>query len=187
MRGHYIPNVTRLHYKMCSILSYPYQLQKMADPVKRVNPLFLREDSLRLGIDLLVTAILSCEQKILPQLRQHGLSVAQHRALQMLARHSGLASGELATLLGIRKQAVQRIVAELVASGLVTVQIDANDRRRRLLYLTKAGKDCESVIFAALRNLVACAYQSAGADSVEGHHQVLRAIAVQRKKGGTSE
>ena len=53
---------------------------------------------------------------------------------------SGISNNELATLMGVTKQAASRIVKELTASGYVRSEKKDVDHRSSMLYLTKEGE-----------------------------------------------
>ncbi len=67
------------------------------------------------------------------------LREGQTRLLPFLQRPGGARITELAQALGVTKQAVQPLVAELVAQRIVQMASDPNDARARRVTLTEAG------------------------------------------------
>jgi DNA-binding MarR family transcriptional regulator len=72
--------------------------------------------------------------------RQHGVSVAQWGVLARLLVHPGLSGAELARMLAITPQAVQRVLATLERRGLVERKPDPVHGRIVRSYLTPDGR-----------------------------------------------
>lgn len=140
------------------------------------SPLFLREEEVRRGIELLYFGYSHMIRGADAILERHGLGRAHHRALYFIARRPGLAVSELLRLLAITKQSLSRVLAELVARGLVRQEVGTLDRRRRLLTLTEAGTALEAELFEALRSRVSEAYARAGQGAVTGFWAVLMGL-----------
>ena len=140
------------------------------------SPLFLREDEIRRGIELLYfgyTAMIRGADAIL---EAQGLGRAHHRALYFVARRPGLSVGELIGLLGITKQSLGRVLTDLTGRGLVEQRVGTSDRRQRLLFLTVAGAALEARLFAELERTMARAYGEAGQHAVTGFWAVLMGL-----------
>jgi DNA-binding MarR family transcriptional regulator len=67
------------------------------------------------------------------------LREAHTRLLPYLQEPAGIRITELARLVGVTKQAVQPLVAELAEQGVVRVGVDAEDARARRVFLTPFG------------------------------------------------
>jgi DNA-binding MarR family transcriptional regulator len=149
----------------------------VADPgLSRASPLFLREAEIRRGIELIYFGYASMIREADSLLAEQGLGRAHHRALYFIARQPGLAVSSLLRLLAITKQSLSRVLADLVARGLVAQQVGTFDRRQRLLTLTPAGAALEAQLFEAIRARMAAAYQSAGQQAVSGFWAVLSGL-----------
>jgi DNA-binding MarR family transcriptional regulator len=146
------------------------------------NPLFLREDELRRGFDMLFYAWRDLSAVTDAELQRHGLGRAHQRALYFIARRPGLPVGELVALLGITKQSLGRVLKDLAARGLTNLAAGPLDRRERRLTLSPAGAELEQRLFARQRAVLADAYRRAGAEAVEGFRKVLAGL--QRKDPG---
>ncbi len=67
------------------------------------------------------------------------LRAAHTRLFPYLARSAGIGVTDLAAQLGVTKQAIQPLVADLVRAGFLRQRKDPNDRRAKRLFLTEAG------------------------------------------------
>ena len=154
----------------------------MADLVPTASPLFLREEEVRRGIELLYFGHAALIAEADEHLARHELGRAHHRALYFIARQPGLPVGDLLRLLGITKQSLSRVLVELQDRKLVSQRIGERDRRQRLLTLTDAGLRLEHELFELLRQQMARAYAAAGQDSVSGYWRVLATLLPQERR-----
>jgi len=148
-------------------------LMRAIAPAPTASPLFLREDEIRRGIELLYFGYTSMVRGADAILAREGFGRAHHRALYFIARRPGLSVGELLRLLAITKQSLGRVLNELQAKGLVEQLIGTIDRRQRLLRLTPPGIALEAALFAELETGMATAYGEAGQAAVTGFWSVL--------------
>jgi DNA-binding MarR family transcriptional regulator len=65
---------------------------------------------------------------------------AHHRVLHFVNRNPGLTVARLLDILAITKQALARVLKDLVEGGFIEQQSGEADRRQRLLYVTEKGK-----------------------------------------------
>lgn len=137
------------------------------------NPLFLRDEELSHGIELLETAYRSLFEERDLDLAGRGLGRNHCWVLRLVGRHPGITMVELLGRMRITKQTLSRLLNELVAMGLIARKPNANDRRQRLLELTSEGRQLEETLNGRLRRRLARAYRAAGAEAVAGHHRVL--------------
>ena len=140
------------------------------------SPLFLREEEIRRGVELLWFGHGHLTRAIDAGLEAQGLGRAHHRALYFIARQPGLTVGDLLGLLGITKQSLGRVITELTDRGLVEAKSGTQDRRQRLLRLTASGATLETSLFEALRERMARAYVEAGQGSIAGFWTVLEGL-----------
>lgn len=140
------------------------------------SPLFLRDEDLRQGLDLLFFAWRDLAAEADAALEKEGLGRAHHRALYFIGRNPGLSVGDLMAILGITKQSVGRVLKELTAKGLISQAVGSEDRRERRLALTEAGQALEQALTAPQRALMANAYRAAGAEAVSGFRTVLTGL-----------
>jgi DNA-binding MarR family transcriptional regulator len=147
-----------------------------SNPSRSEQLLFLTDDQLRQGIELMYFAyrgFTSDPDRILAE-RSYGR--AHHRAIHFIHRRPGLTVNELLDVLGVTKQSLNRVLRQLVADGLVESRVGATDRRQRNLHLTTAGRALEQELSAAQRRRVRAAFSHAGPEAVAGFRKVLEAM-----------
>lgn len=148
----------------------------MNQPKPVANPLFLREEALREALELLFYAYRDFTAVPDDLLGQYGLGRAHRRIVYFVGRAPGMAVSELLAILRITKQSLSRVLGQLVREGFIRQKRDAQDGRRRLLYLTAKGEDLERALTERQVASVASAYREAGAEAVAGFRTVLRGI-----------
>ena len=127
----------------------------MTDIKTSINPLFLREEELRQGIELLFFAYRDFTAEPDAILAEYGFGRAHHRVIYFVGRNPGMTVSELLDILKITKQSLSR------------------DRRQRLLELTEKGIELERQLTERQRARIARAYREAGAEAVEGYRKVM--------------
>jgi DNA-binding MarR family transcriptional regulator len=140
------------------------------------NPLFLREDELRRGIELLFYAYRDFTGEPDAILAGLGLGRAHHRVLYFVGRRPGITVSQLLGILRITKQSLGRVLGTLVRDGYVVRAAGPRDRRQRLLRLSEKGQALESRLTENQRARIARAYREAGAEAVAGYQRVLIGI-----------
>ena len=148
----------------------------MADINRGPNPLFLRDDDLREGIEMLYFAYRDFTARPDAILAEHGLGRAHHRVIYFVGRHPGITVKDLLAILRITKQSLARVLQEVVAKGFVEQRHCEEDRRWRLLYLTGSGIELEAQLTADQRARIAKAWREAGPEAVAGYRRVLRGM-----------
>ncbi|MBM3523466.1 MAG: MarR family transcriptional regulator [Alphaproteobacteria bacterium] len=144
-----------------------------ADSAPALKHLYLRDEDLRLGIELLFYAYRDFTGEPDQILAKIGFGRAHHRVIYFVGRHPGIAVGELLGILRITKQSLSRVLSELLRKGYVVAQPGAADRRQRRLSLTEAGVTLERELTENQRARVAAAYRAAGAAAVDGFKRVM--------------
>lgn len=140
------------------------------------SPLFLRENEVRRGIEMLYFGYSALMQSIEQLLEMQGLGRAHHRALYFISRQPDLTVGELLRLLSITKQSLGRVLTDLIERGYIETQPGVRDRRQKMLRLSSTGKALEAELFRVLREKMAAAYGQAGQGSVTGFWRVLEGL-----------
>lgn len=135
--------------------------------------LYLTDDQLRQGIELMFFAYRAFTRDPDVILAERGLGRAHHRALHFIGARRDLSVAELLEILGVTKQSLNRVLRELLHTGLVGQRVGDTDRRQRLLFLTPAGAALEGELAEAQRTRVRRAFREAGADAVAGFREVL--------------
>ena len=145
----------------------------MTDIKSGVNPLFLREEELRQGMELLYYAYRDFTAEPDAILAKYKFGRAHHRVIHFVGRNPGMTVTELLSILRITKQSLSRVLGQLVKEGFVSQNSGTRDRRQRLLELTPAGAELERHLSESQRARIATAYREAGAEAVEGYRSVL--------------
>ena len=145
----------------------------MADIKAGVNQLFLREEELRTGMELLFYAYREFTAEPDEILGQLGFGRAHHRVIYFVGRHPRITVSELLAILKITKQSLSRVLGELVRQGFITQTTGLRDRRQRLLELTDKGVELERRLSETQRQRIARAYRTAGAEAVQGFRKVM--------------
>ncbi len=135
--------------------------------------LFLREEELRRGIELLYFAYRDFTKDADNILADSGFGRAHHRVLYFVGRNPGTTVSGLLNLLRITKQSLSRVLGQLVEEGYIVQEQGTEDRRQRLLFLTEKGAAFEKELFSMQRERVASAYSKAGPEAVSGFWEVL--------------
>jgi DNA-binding MarR family transcriptional regulator len=96
-----------------------------------------------------------------------------HANVFTFVRPNGIPVSELAKLSHVRKQTMAQVVDELEQLGYVERRADPNDRRARLVFLTKRGEAVRPVTMAASRLVEARWSERIGAPKLESLRRSL--------------
>lgn len=145
----------------------------MSDPSSTATLLFLREEELRQGMELLFCADRDLAGQVDQQLAEMNLDEIHLRILQLVGRTPQITVTSLSGQLGVTKQSLGRALEPLITAGLVLQRVGPRDRRQRLLGLTESGVALERRLSQRLMTRLAKAYREAGSQAVEGFRRVL--------------
>ncbi|HXM69916.1 MAG TPA: MarR family transcriptional regulator, partial [Thermoanaerobaculia bacterium] len=145
----------------------------MADLKSGFHQLFLREEELRRGMELLFFAYRDFSLEPDTLLAKHDYGRAHHRVIYFVGRYPGISVTELLGILKITKQSLSRVLSQLTADGVVASRPGPTDRRQRRLELSDKGRELEQALTLRQRERFARAFRQAGAEAVEGFRQVL--------------
>ncbi|GHF21105.1 MarR family transcriptional regulator [Kordiimonas sediminis] len=144
--------------------------------------LYLREEELRSGIELLYFAYRDFTRDPDDILSKSNFGRAHHRVLYFVGRNPGTSVSGLLSILRITKQSLSRVLGQLLEEGYIIQKAGTEDRRQRLLYLTDEGERFEKMLFDTQRERVAQAYRKAGPEAVSGFWEVLLNIVDEDKR-----
>jgi len=159
----------------------------MADIKPIGKALFLREEELRRGIEMMFFAYRDFTGEADSILAEQNMGRAHHRAIYFIGRNPGITVSELLNILNITKQSLSRVLSALVETGYVVQHTGPEDRRQRLLYLTGTGTSLEARLTEVQGRRFAKAYREAGMSAVEGFHRVLQGLLDDRTRRQVSE
>lgn len=109
-------------------------------------------------------------------LSRYGFGRAHHRVIYFVGRHPGTTVSQLLAILKITKQSLARVLGQLMRDGFIVQRGDAEDRRRRRLFLTAEAEALERQLTEAQMALLSRAFAAAGPVAEEGFRAVLRAM-----------
>ena len=141
------------------------------------SPLYLRDEELKEGADLLFFAYADLFVGEDETLTAAGIGRAHRRTLHVIARNPGLTVSALLRLLKVTKQSANRVLNDLLAAGYVERKAAASDRRMRQLKLTLRGESLEADLWERQRPKLVRAFREAGPEAVSGFRRVLAALA----------
>ncbi|CUW37191.1 HTH-type transcriptional regulator PetP [Magnetospirillum sp. XM-1] len=155
----------------------------MSDIKTGINPLFLREEELRQGIELLFFAYRDFTAEPDAILGEYGFGRAHHRVIYFVGRHPGITVSDLLEILRITKQSLSRVLGQLITEKFIVQRPGVRDRRQRLLELTEKGVELERLLTERQRARIARAYREAGAEAVEGFRKVMLGLVDEGDRG----
>ncbi|MSP67267.1 MAG: MarR family transcriptional regulator [Alphaproteobacteria bacterium] len=148
------------------------------------KPLFLRDEDLRLGIELLYFGYRDFTADLDAILAEYDMGRAHCRVLYFVGRVPGMSVAELLDILRITKQSLARVLRQLLDQGFVVQRRDSSDGRKRLLELTARGHELEQRLSETQLRIISRAFHEAGPDAVAGFRTVMLEIvnAADRKR-----
>ena len=149
---------------------------KFAGGTPAGSPLYLRDEELKQGVDLIFFASRDISAHGEAELRAAGLGRAHARAIYFIARNPGLSVAELLSTLRVTKQSLNRVLNDLLAGGYVERKAGMRDRRTRQLRLTQKGTALDAAIWEARRPRLVRAFREAGPEAVQGFRRVLASL-----------
>ncbi|PKQ19740.1 MAG: MarR family transcriptional regulator [Actinobacteria bacterium HGW-Actinobacteria-6] len=110
-------------------------------------------------------------------LAERGLGRVHHRILYFVGRNPGVTVGELLSILGVSKQALNAPLRRLMAERLVENAVGESDRRARHLRLTADGSALEAQLSGSQRERMAGIFAAEGPDREAAWRAVMRDVA----------
>jgi DNA-binding MarR family transcriptional regulator len=142
--------------------------------VKRPDQLlFLTDEQLRAGIELLFFAYRDFTSDPDIVLAERGLGRAHHRAIHFIKRRPGITVAGLLEILQVTKQSLNRVLRQLIQEELVISKVGTSDRRERNLHLSADGEILEAELSELQRARFRRAFGEAGPEAVAGFRMVL--------------
>ena len=109
-------------------------------------------------------------------LQTYGFGRAHHRILFFVGQYPGMSVAELLKILNITKQSLSRVLSALIDQGYILQEIGPEDRRQRLLNLTKKGKALLLEVSTYQKDQILKACKKSGPAATMGFWQVLTAL-----------
>jgi len=143
------------------------------EPRPIASPLYLRDEELKQGMDLVFHAFSELFAQGEEVLQKACLGRAHHRALHFIARNPDISVTDLLAILKITKQSLNRVLNDLLKNAFVERRPSVKDRRMRLLRLTAKGTELDALLWETQRPRLSRAFRQAGPDAVLGFRKVL--------------
>lgn len=107
------------------------------------------------------------------KIRPFGVSLGQWYVLRVLWQEDGLSQVEIANRAGIMTPTATMALKTMFNSGFAKQREDANDRRKKLIFLTQAGKDLEAKCLREAAEINRIALRKASKGDLETTLRVL--------------
>ena len=138
--------------------------------------LYLKDDQIKDFIEQIFYAYRETYSDPKKILKKYSFGTAHHRAIHLIERHEGLTVSELLSKLKITKQSLNRVLKDLKRLKIIKQIKDANDTRRKLLYLDQNGKKFYKEVFEIQKKRIFNALKESDSDSVIKFKEVLKKI-----------
>jgi DNA-binding MarR family transcriptional regulator len=116
-------------------------------------------------------------------LARYGFGRAHHRVLHFVNRNPGLTIAALLDILQITKQSLSRVLKDLVEGDFVEQRAGAEDRRQRLLFVTRTGAALANEMARRQSERIGRALESAGPRGREVAERFLSALIDAQQRG----
>ena len=138
--------------------------------------LYLKDEQIKDFIQLLFYAYRETFSDPKKLLNENSFGPAHLRALNLIESNPGTNLGELMFLLKITKQSLNRVLRDLIKSGMIKQIKDEEDTRKKNLFLDKEGKIFFERIYASQKRRIFNALKNSEPDSVIKFKEVLNKI-----------
>lgn len=112
------------------------------------------------------------------QLNKHGLDLTAEQCcvLFRLWENDGLNQNEIAKQTYKNKASISRHIHQLMEKGLIERAILENDKRNRLIFLTKSGKELKSIILEIFKDVESKIYIGVSNDEQQVFMSILNRV-----------
>ena len=138
--------------------------------------LYLKDEQIKDFIQLLFYAYRETFSDPKKILSEKSFGPAHLRAINLIERNPGTNLGELMFQLKITKQSLNRVLRDLIKSGMIKQIKDEEDTRKKNLFLDKEGKIFFERIYASQKRRIFNALKNSEPDSVIKFKEVLNKI-----------
>ena len=143
---------------------------------KASSLLYLREDRIKISLNNFFEANRIFEKEIFNNLDDEELGMADIRCLLIINLNPGIIFNELLNILDIRKQSLNRVLRSLLKEKFIIQKINADDGRKKNLYLTDTAKDKLNNVIKPLIDRLSKSYVKSGANAVQGFNMVVNSL-----------
>ena len=143
---------------------------------KASSLLYLREDRIKISLNNFFEANRIFEKEIFNNLDDEQLGMADIRCLLIINLNPGIIFNELLNILDIRKQSLNRVLRSLLKEKFIIQKVNADDGRKKNLYLTDTAKDKLNNVIKPLIDRLSKSYVKSGANAVQGFNMVVNSL-----------
>lgn len=109
-------------------------------------------------------------------LADYGFGRAHHRTIYFVGRAPGITVKDLLRTLKITKQSLNRVLGQLIREGFIEQKTGKDDRRQRLLTLTRTGKTLERRLSETQFDHISAAFDGMPKGDVDGFYEILKRL-----------
>ena len=125
------------------------------------NPLFLKNEELKIALELLFFLSRDLDNNINPMLKNYGYNKTHFSVIFLSSKNFSLTIKELLVVLNIKKQSLAKVINKLKEDDIILLKKSKKDKRNKNIYLTKKGMKIEKKINQFHLNKIAIAYKNA--------------------------
>ena len=137
------------------------------------NPLFLKNEELKIALELLFFLSRDLDNNINPMLKNYGYNKTHFSVIFLSSKNFSLTIKELLVVLNIKKQSLAKVINKLKEDDIILIKKSKKDKRNKNIYLTKKGIKIEKKLTEKQISNIANAYKNAGTDSINGFKKIL--------------
>ena len=137
------------------------------------NPLFLKNEELKIALELLFFLSRDLDNNINPMLKNYGYNKTHFSVIFLSSKNFSLTIKELLVVLNIKKQSLSKVINKLKEDDIILLKKSKKDKRNKNIYLTKKGIKIEKKLTEKQISNIANAYKNAGTDSINGFKKIL--------------
>ena len=138
--------------------------------------LYLKDEQIKEFIQLLYYAYRETFSDPKEILSKKFFGPAHLRALNLIEQNPGINLGELIFRLKVTKQSLNRVLRDLIKTGMIKQIQDDTDTRKKNLFLDKEGKTFFETVYNAQKKRIFNALKNSSSDSVIKFKDVLKRI-----------
>tara|TARA_B100001248_G_scaffold196165_1_gene150821 strand:+ start:192 stop:632 length:441 start_codon:yes stop_codon:yes gene_type:complete len=138
--------------------------------------LYLKDEQIKEFIQLLYYAYRETFSDPKEILSKKFFGPAHLRALNLIEQNPGINLGELIFRLKVTKQSLNRVLRDLIKTGMIKQIQDDTDTRKKNLFLDKEGKTFFETVYNTQKKRIFNALKNSSSDSVIKFKDVLKRI-----------
>ena len=138
--------------------------------------LYLKDNQLKEFIEKLFVSYRETFADTKKILDKHKLGIAHQKVLHLISQYHGITISELLSKLKVTKQSLNRVLRSLLKEKFIIQKMNADDGRKKNLYLTDTAKDKLNNVIKPLIDRLSKSYVKSGANAVQGFNMVVNSL-----------